>query len=164
MNKKILYLVQSALIAAIYVVLTLPFAVISTDYVQMRISEALTVLPFFTQAAIPGLFIGCLISNIFISKFGMVDIVFGSLATLIAAYLSYKMPKKILVPIPPIVVNALVVGILIYYGTFREIQWNLILLMFMGGVALGQTIVCYGIGYPLMHLLDKYKQYIFKRE
>lgn len=162
MNKRILFLVQSALIAAIYVVLTLPFAVISTDYLQVRISEALTVLPFFTPAAIPGLFIGCLISNIFISKFGMVDIVFGSLATFIAAYLSYKMPKKILVPIPPIVVNAIIVGLLIYYGTFGKIEWNTTLLIFMGGVGLGQLISCYGIGYPLMLILDKYKQHIFK--
>ncbi|NLK22129.1 MAG: QueT transporter family protein [Epulopiscium sp.] len=162
MNKKILFLVQSALIAAIYVVLTLPFAVISTDYLQVRISEALTVLPFFTPAAIPGLFIGCMISNIFISKFGMADIVFGSLATLLAAYLSYKMPKKILVPIPPIIVNAVIVGLLIYYGTFGNIKWNLTLLIFMGGVGLGQLISCYIFGYPLMLVLEKYKKYIFK--
>ncbi|WP_058485560.1 QueT transporter family protein [Defluviitalea phaphyphila] len=162
MNKKILFLVQSALIAAIYVVLTLPFAVISTDYLQVRISEALTVLPFYTPAAIPGLFIGCLLSNIFVSKFGMVDIVFGSLATLIAAFLSYKMPKKILVPIPPIIVNAVIVGFLIYYGTFGNIKVNTTLFVFMGGVGLGQLIACYGLGYPLMLIIDKYKNYIFK--
>lgn len=162
MNRRILFLVQSSLIAAIYVVLTLPFAAISTDYVQVRLSEALTVLPFFTPASVPGLFVGCLISNIFVSKFGMVDIIFGSLATLIAAYLSYKTRKKALVPVPPIVVNAVIVGLLIYFGTFGKIEFNTTLLVFMGGVGLGQLISCYGIGYPLMLLLEKYKSHIFK--
>jgi len=162
MNKRVLFLVQSSLIAAIYVVLTLPFAAISTGYIQVRLSEALTVLPFFTPAAVPGLFVGCLISNIFVSRFGLIDIVFGSLATLIAAYLSYKIRKKALVPIPPIVINALMVGILIYFGTFGRIEWNITLLIFIGSVGLGQIISCYGIGYPLMLLLEKYKSHIFK--
>jgi uncharacterized membrane protein len=105
------FMVQAAVIAAIYVVLTIVFAPISygESMIELRVSEMLTVLPFYTPAAIPGLFLGVIISNIF-SPVGALDVVFGSLATLIAAYLSYKMPRKILVPIPPILVNGLVIG------------------------------------------------------
>ena len=95
------YLTHAAIIAAVYVVLTIIFAPISYGQVQVRISEALTVLPYFTPAAIPGLFIGCIIANIY-GGAGIIDIIFGSLATLFAAFLSYKMPKKYLVPLPPI--------------------------------------------------------------
>ncbi|QUH29552.1 QueT transporter family protein [Vallitalea guaymasensis] len=163
MNRSTKFLTQAGLIAAIYVVFTLPFASFGTDYMQVRISEALTILPFFTPAAIPGLSIGCLLSNIFISKFGMVDIVFGSLATLIAAYLSYRLRrKKGLVPIPPIIVNAFIVGALIYFGTFGKLEFNATLFSFIAWVGLGQFIACYGIGFPLLLVLDKYKNKIFR--
>lgn len=150
------YLTQAALIAAVYAVLTMPFAAISTGAVQVRISEVLTILPYFTPAAIPGLAIGCLISNIFISQFGMIDIVFGTMATLIAAMISYKLPKK-LVPIPPILVNAVIVGLLINYGTFNRITWDFALWGTMLSVGIGQAIACYGLGYPLLLLIDKNK-------
>ncbi|GKX30565.1 hypothetical protein SH1V18_30450 [Vallitalea longa] len=163
MNKSTRFLTQAGVIAAIYVVFTLPFASFGTDFMQVRISEALTILPFFTPAAIPGLTIGCLLSNIFISKFGMVDIVFGTLATLIAAYLSYGLRKKKgLVPIPPIIVNALIVGTLIYFGTFGSLEFNTTLLSFMAWLGLGQLIACYGIGFPLLLVLEKYKNKIFR--
>ena len=80
------YLTHAAIIAAVYVVLTIIFAPISYGQVQVRISEALTVLPYFTPAAIPGLFIGCIIANIY-GGAGIIDIIFGSLATLFAAFL-----------------------------------------------------------------------------
>ena len=95
-RKNIRFLTESAVIAAIYALLTVIFAPISYGLLQVRISEALTVLPAYTPAAIPGLFAGCLIANI-IGGNGLLDIIFGSLATLIAAFLSYKMPK---VPLP----------------------------------------------------------------
>lgn len=161
MNNKVKYITQSGVIAAIYVVLTLPFASFSTDFMQVRVSEALTVLPFFTPAAIPGLFIGCLISNIFVSKFGMVDIVFGSLASLLAAYLSRKMPSKYLVPMPPVIINVIIVGMLIYYGTFGTIELNQTLLVMMGWLLIGQSIACYGLGMPLLLIFEKYKGKIF---
>ena len=94
-------------------VLTILFALLY-GMLQVRISEALTILPAFTSAAIPGLFIGCLISNI-VGGNGIYDIIFGSLATLIAAVLSFKMPKSYLVPLPPVIINAVVVGIILYY-------------------------------------------------
>ncbi len=149
------YLAHAAIIAAIYVVITIIFAPISYGQVQVRISEALTVLPYFTPAAIPGLFVGCLIANIYGGE-GIIDIVFGSLATLFAAFLSYKMPKKYLVPIPPIVVNAIVIGFVLSHVL------KVSLLITMAWVGLGQLISCYGIGYPLMIILEKYEDRIFR--
>jgi uncharacterized membrane protein len=160
MEERILYktrfLVQAAVIAAIYVVLTLVFAPISygESLIEFRISEMLTVLPFYTPAAIPGLFIGVIISNMF-SPVGALDVIFGSLATLIAAYLSYKMPKKALVPIPPIVINALVIGPMLHY------VYDLPLLLIILSILIGQIVTCYGLGMVLMLVLDKYKKYLF---
>lgn len=157
--KRTKFLTQAAMIAAIYVVLVEVFKPFAYGMIQVRVAEALTILPFFTPAAIPGLTIGVLVSNI-IGPYGMMDIVFGSLATLIAAYLSYKMPRKILVPIPPITVNAVIIGAMLYYiflGTPDEMP----LLAIMGWVGLGQLIACYGLGYPLMRILEKYKNKIF---
>ncbi|AOT70853.1 QueT transporter family protein [Geosporobacter ferrireducens] len=153
--KKTVFLVQAALIGAIYAVITIAFAPISYGEIQVRISEALTILPFFTPAAIPGLFVGCIVANIY-GGGGPVDIVFGSLATLLAAFLSYKVPKKWMVPIPPIVVNGIVVGFILNY------LYQVPLLAAMGWVTLGQTIACYGLGYPLIGLLERYRDKIFR--
>ncbi|PAB59936.1 QueT transporter family protein [Anaeromicrobium sediminis] len=155
MKNKTRLLVHSAIIGAIYVVLTIIFAPISYGPVQVRISEALTVLPFFTPAAIPGLFVGCVIANIY-GGGGMVDIVFGSLATLFAAFVSYKMPKKILVPLPPVLINAVAVGFILNY------LFNLPFFISALWVGLGQIVACYGLGYPLMMVLERYKDRIFK--
>lgn len=149
------YLVQAALIAAIYAVLTIAFAPLSYGQVQIRFAEALTVLPAFTPAAIPGLFVGCLVANIY-GGGGIIDIVFGSLATLAAAYLSFRMPRKWLVPMPPVLVNAVVVGFILNY------LYQLPLLISMVWVGMGQLIACYAIGYPLLLALGKYKNIIFK--
>jgi uncharacterized membrane protein len=135
--KSIRFLTESAAIAAIYVLLSIVFAPISYGLLQVRIAEALTVLPAFTPSAIPCLFVGCIISNI-IGGNGPLDIIFGSLATLIAAFLSYKMPKRYLVPLPPVVVNALIVGFLLSYILDVSIT------IAIGWVALGQIIACYG--------------------
>ena len=87
LNKRTRFIVEAAILAAIYAVITIILAPISYGQIQVRISEALTILPYFTPAAIPGLFVGCIVSNIF-GGGGLIDIVFGSLATLIAAILS----------------------------------------------------------------------------
>ena len=121
-NKKVLFTVQAAAIAAIYVVLTVLFAPIGFGSVQVRFSEALTVLPYFTPAAIPGLFVGCFIGNILGGAIPL-DIICGSLATLAAAGCSYMLRrKKYLVPLPPVVLNA-------YFTTdtaktFRSPSWH----------------------------------------
>ena len=150
-------MVQAALIGAIYATITIAFAPISYGQLQVRISEALTILPFFTPAAIPGLFIGCIVANIYGGQ-GMIDIVLGSMATLIAAFLSHRMPRKWMVPIPPIVVNAIVVGFILNY------LYQVPLPVAMGWVGLGQLIACYLLGYPLMLVLEKYKTVLFNKD
>ncbi|MGE5632678.1 MAG: QueT transporter family protein [Caulobacteraceae bacterium] len=149
------FIVHAAFIAAVYAVLTIAFAPLSYGQVQIRFSEALTILPFFTSAAIPGLAVGCLIANI-LGPGGVIDIVFGTLATLIAAYLSYKMPKKWLVPLPPVIANGIIVGFVLNY------LYKLPLFVTMGWVALGELIACYALGYPFLLLLEKYRDKIFR--
>lgn len=153
--KKTVFLVQASLIAAVYAAITIALAPISYGQIQVRVSEALTILPAFAPAAIPGLFVGCIVANLY-GGGGIIDIVFGSLATLFAAYLSYKMPRKLLVPLPPVIVNGIVVGYILNY------LYGLPLLITMGWVTIGQIIACYGLGYPLMKILEKYKDKIFK--
>lgn len=153
MNKKVLFVVQAALIAAMYAALTLLFLPISFGHniFQFRVSEALTVLPALIPASIPGLFIGCIVSNL-IGGFGIVDIVFGSLATLIAAIFSRVLKKyPLLVPLPPVVFNALIVGTYLKYLYMFEVP----LLASMGWVALGELLSCYLLGLPILLILRK---------
>lgn len=145
---------QAAVIAAIYVVLTVSFAPFSYGVIQVRISEALTVIAGLTPVAIPGLFIGCIIANLF-SGLGVVDIIIGSVATLMAAYLSWRLRKNMwLVPIPPIIVNAVIVGT---YLTFFEPYSIWVSIAFVG---LGEAISCYVLGLPLLIGMKKWN--IFK--
>ena len=155
--KKTNYLLQAAIIAAIYTALTMFLAPFSYGVAQIRIAEALTVLPFFTPAAIPGLFIGCLIANI-MSPVGVLDMVIGSLSTLVAAVLSYYLRHQpILVPLPPVIINGITVGwmLVAVYGVPLPL-WSS-----MASVALGQFIACYVIGYPLLRYLRKYAHVFF---
>lgn len=154
MDKRLRFILQAAIIAAMYAALTLAFVPICYGQIQVRVSEVLTVLPFFTPAAIPGLFIGCLIANI-ASPIGIVDVIFGSLATLLAAYLTSKMKKTYLAPLPPVIVNGIIIGFELYY------VYKLPLLISMGWVALGEIVTCYGVGYFLVVALDKNKKQIF---
>lgn len=153
-KRNVRFLAEAAVIAAIYAAVSIIFAPISSGPVQVRISEALTVLPVFTPAAIPGLFVGCIVANI-VTGNGPVDVIFGSLATLIAAFLSYKMPKRFLVPLPPIIINAIVVGIILNYVLEAPLFASMLY------VGAGQAVACYGLGYPLMIQLEKYKDKIF---
>ncbi len=150
-RKKIRFTVYAALIAAAYVVLSLVFAPTSFGPVQLRISEALCVLPYFTPAAIPGLFIGCVVSNCFASGMILADIVFGSLATLGAAVLSYLLRKyKFLVPLPAVILNALIVPFVLKFGYGApDAIW-----LMMITVGLGQIGACYCFGLPLMYALE----------
>ena len=113
----VLFLVQSAMIAAIYVVLTIVFAPISFGQIQFRIAEALTILPAFTPAAIPGLFVGCLIGNILGGAI-LPDIIVGSMATLLGAIFTYLLRNrsKWLAPLPPIIANTVLIPFVLYYG------------------------------------------------
>lgn len=151
-NKKVVFLVTSAAIAALYVIFSLPVMNFIYGPIQFRVSEALSILPYFTPAAIPGLFVGCFITNMLGSS--LPDMIIGSLATLIAATLSYLLRKnKYLVPLPPIIVNALMIGPMLYFLAWSEFSlgWTI------AYVALSQTIICYGIGMLLLVTLERNK-------
>ncbi len=157
-DRKVLFLTQAAAIAAIYVVLTLVFAPFSFGEVQVRISEMLTILPFFTPAAIPGLFVGCLLANIF-GGAAVADIVFGSLATLIGAVGSYLLRKnKWFVALPPIVSNTIIVPLVLRYAYGITLP----LVVLMGSIAAGEFVSCYIGGMILLTVLEKKKQFIFR--
>ena len=119
----------SAAIAALYAALTIAVAPISYGPVQFRIAEAMTLLPFMLPEAIPGLFIGCLIANLF-SGFGLIDVVFGSAATLIAGWITYKMPNLWLAAVPPVLLNALIVG---GYLSFVTESPMVVTMLYLGG-------------------------------
>ena len=144
MNKKVLYLVHGAVIAALYVVLTmLANALGLANYpIQVRFSEALTILPVFTPAAIPGLFLGCIISNTMTGCM-LLDIIFGSLATLIGAF--------------GIIANTIIVPFVLAYVYHLEggIPY------FMLTVGIGEIISCGVLGMLLRTVLQKYRKYIF---
>ena len=157
-NKGTLFMVQAAAIAAVYVVLTTVFAAFSFGEVQVRISEALTILPVFTPAAIPGLFVGRLISN-FLGGAILLDVIFGSIATLIGAVFTWKLrnSSKWLAPLPPIVANAIIVPFTLYYGY----GVNLPIPFMMLTVGIGEVISCGVLGMILYGALNKYRYAIF---
>lgn len=150
------FIIQAAIIGALYAAVTILLAPFSYGIMQVRVSEALTILPFFTPAAIPGLFVGCIVAN-YLGGYGLLDIALGSLATLLAAFLTYKIRNKALAPLPPVITNALIIGPMLYYilGAFP-------LYACIGWVALGELIACYGLGYPLLKYLEKNKSKIFR--
>ncbi|EET62021.1 hypothetical protein BRYFOR_06215 [Marvinbryantia formatexigens DSM 14469] len=157
-DKKVLFIVQAAAIAAIYVVLTVVFAPLAFGQGQIRFAEALTILPYFTPAAIPGLFVGCIIGN-FLGGAIPLDIVCGSIATLIGAVGSYALRKqKFLVPVPPILANTVVVPFVLFYGY----GVNLPIPLMMLSVGAGEVISCGVLGLVILLALDKYKNVIFK--
>ena len=145
-------LVRGALIAALYAVLCMAFFSISYGDVQFRISEALTVLPILMPEAIPGLFVGCLLSNV-LGGYGVMDIVFGSLATLLASLATYfmrRLPAWIAV-LPVVVVNALVLGYFTLHLAAGLPFWPSAL-----SVGLGEAVVVYVLGLPLHYALKKF--------
>ena len=134
-----------------YALLAIVLAPISYGMIQVRVAEALTILPYFTPAAIPGLFAGCMLANLYGGN-GILDIVCGILATLLAAYLTSRIKNRLLVPLPPVLINALVVGYVLHlvlgYSLYLTMLW----------VGAGQLAACYGLGYPLLLLLEKHRQ------
>lgn len=183
-TKKIIF---SALIAAIYTILTLPLATFAYGPIQARFSEALTVLPFFSFFSVIGLTVGCAISNMY-SQFGLIDIIFGSLATFLAGSITYLIGKsnfkfkRIIAPLPAIIINAIVVGILINIVAMPNVSSTTIpsstplfskiflsiknyflthmlntkgLFIAMLEVGIGEFIVCYLLGFPLIKVIEK---------
>lgn len=151
----VLFITQAAVIAAMYVVLTFVSSSLglASGEIQIRLSEMLCILPAFTPAAIPGLFLGCLLSNL-LTGCTVIDIVFGSLATLVAAVISYQLRNHkypLLVTIPPVIVNMIVVPFILKfsYGVPLPIP------VMMGTVGIGEMISCVVLGTVLYFALDK---------
>ena len=159
-NKGTQFLTEAAVIGAIYVVLTLLFAPLSYGEIQIRFSEALTILPFFTPAAIPGLFIGCLIANMLGGGI-MLDVIAGSLTTLVAAYLTWMLrsKSKYLASVPPVVLNALVIPWVLKYGYGEPLPIPFL----MGTVGIGEILTASIMGTVLLCVLDRYKNVIFRQ-
>ena len=159
-NKKVLFMAQAAMIAALYVALTYIFAPISFSEIQVRISEALTILPVFTPAAIPGLFIGCLIGNT-VGGALLPDIICGSLATLVGAFFTWKLRNAhpFLAPVPPIIANTLVVPFVLRYAYMVDLPISLMMLT----VCIGEILSCGVLGLILYYALRPHRDRIFGR-
>ena len=148
-RRNIQLLTQGAIIAALYVALTMLFQPISFGAIQFRISEALTNTPLFTLAAIPGLFIGCILSNLSGGAV-IIDVIIGSLATLIGVILGYMLRKnRWLVPIPAVIANALIIPLVLIYGYGEPLPYY-VLVIYIGA---GEIVGCYILGEILAQAL-----------
>lgn len=150
-------LTLAALVAALYAVMSYFGNIFGLTYggIQCRFAEALCVLPFFFPCTVPGLFVGCLITNL-MSSVGPLDMVFGSMATLLAAIWTTRMPNRFLAPLPPVICNGIIIGAMIAWyeagfgpGFWPMFAWNGIT------VAIGEAIACYGLGGLLLSALEK---------
>lgn len=150
-------LATAGVIAALYAVLAYFASIFGIAYgpIQCRFSEALCVLPFLFPAATPGLFVGCLVANL-LSPYGALDIIFGSLATLLAAVWTQHTHHKWLAPLPPVLCNAAIVGAVISFqetgftGAFAgAFAYNAVT------VGVGEAIACYVLGGVLLAVLPK---------
>ncbi|MDI3546643.1 MAG: hypothetical protein PWR10_295 [Halanaerobiales bacterium] len=141
-------LTRGAIIAGLYIVITYILAPVSFGPLQFRASEALTVLPIIYPEAIPALFIGCLISNIF-GGLGLVDIIGGSLVTLVAAYFTYYFRGSILAYLSPVVLNGLLISI------YLKVLFDLPYWLTAIEIAASEALVVFLLGYPLIYYLKK---------
>ena len=160
-NRQLKLTAQAAMIAAVYVALTYVFAPISFGEIQVRIAEALTILPVFTPAAIPGLFIGCLIGNA-ISGAVVPDIIMGSIATLLGA-LGTRMLRKqspFIAVLPPIIANMVIVPFVLRYA--YEVQLPIPFMMLTFGI--GEVLSCGVLGIMLYYALYRHRAQIFREE
>lgn len=154
------FLTRASIIAAIYVVLVLieaPFGPITYGPIQVRISEGLTLLPLVEAAAVPGVFIGCLIANLIISfmaPLGLIDIIGGSLVTLLAAYLTSRMRNKYLAILPPVILNGLLVSIWVSKALGFPYLFTVVTL------SIGELIAVALFGNIALHIYKRIKDYI----
>ena len=170
MNRSVRYLTWAAIIAALYVVLTMALAPIGFGIIQFRLSEALTVLPMFTPAAIPGIILGCLLSNLLNPQnLGPIDIIFGTVASGMASYFTYLLGRRfkriqkdashieqqkitwarLIAMFPPVILNALIVGFYLPFLLLDEVTVNIVLLSMLS-IFVSQSVVIYAIGLPLV--------------
>lgn len=158
-KQKIFFITQAAIIAALYVVITYIVNLfgLANGAVQLRLSEALTILPVFTPAAIPGIAIGCFLSNI-LTGCAFYDIIFGSLASLIGAVGTYLLRKiKWLAPVPPIAANTLIIPwvLLLVYQVPGTLPYHMLT------VGIGEVLSCGVCGLILLSVLNRYKNVLF---
>ncbi|MBQ8145752.1 MAG: QueT transporter family protein [Clostridia bacterium] len=163
-KSRVLYLTRAALVAAMYVALTWlsNFFGLASGAVQLRLSEALCVLPFFMPSSVPGLFVGCIISNLTMSA-NIFDIIFGSLATLIGAYIASKLKQKWLVPLPTVIANTVVVPLIIIFCYTPEVESIGAYLLVTLGVFAGEVLSAYVLGMVLLLALNKRKEIFTKK-
>lgn len=165
MNIKTQKLITAAVIGALYAVLTMVLSPISYGPLQFRVSEVLCILPYFLPCTAWGLFCGCAIANL-MSAAGILDIIFGSSATLIACLCMARLGKKersirteVAACLMPVVWNCVIVGAVLCYSMTDLMPWNNLVpfLIYAGDVALGEAVVMFAIGLPLMRYLPKQK-------
>ena len=169
-KKLALYTSRGAIVATLYVVLTTlaSLAGLSSGVIQFRISEALCILPIFLPEAVPGLFIGCLLSNLLVPGVAIWDIIFGSIATLIGAIgarLMRNLPEKYKwsATLPTILANMIIVPLVLIYAYGLDEGMDNAYIFFMLTVGLGE-VVCAGVGgSALYYVLNKYKKQWLKR-
>ena len=169
-DKRVQLLTQGAVVAALYVVLCQIFAPISFRDVQFRVAEGLTILPCFTPAAIPGLFVGCILGNLLAGAIPA-DVIFGSLATLLGALGTYAIGRAVkkqpeipaltfALPVPPIVSNAVIIPFILYYGYGITVPIPLQMLT----VCLGEVLGCGVVGMILYFALSPVADRVFGPE
>ena len=161
-NSKVQKLAMAAMVAAIYFVLCYFGNIFQLTFgpVQVRLGEALTVLPFLFPATAPGLALGCLLTNI-LSPYGPIDMVVGTLATAIAAFLTMKMPRWYLAALPPILVNMVILAPMWSWaetGAVNGAFWSLCAFN-AGTFVIGEAAVCYTLGTALLLLLPRVKYF-----
>ena len=159
-RKSTVFIVKSAVIAALYAIMTVVISPLSYGMVQCRFSESLIILCAFTPAAIPGLTVGCLVANIF--SFNPIDMICGTTATLLSAVVGYKLRKvKIggipwLTPLPAVIFNMIIIGLEL--SVYLPIEGHGFLVGFFIqalSVFIGQVIACYIFGVPVYMLINK---------
>ena len=159
-RKSTVFIVKSAVIAALYAIMTVVISPLSYGMVQCRFSESLIMLCAFTPAAIPGLTVGCLVANIF--SFNPIDMICGTTATLLSAVVGYKLRKvKIggipwLTPLPAVIFNMIIIGLEL--SVYSPIEGHGFLVGFFIqalSVFIGQVIACYIFGVPVYMLINK---------
>ena len=154
-------LTRAAVTAAVYAALTLVLSPFSFGPIQLRIAEAMTLLPFFMPSAVQGLFVGCLLANA-LGGGGILDTVFGSAATLAAAWITSRCTSRLAAAVSPVIINAAVVGLVLYrlYFSGTDVPvWVPVL-----EVGAGQAAACFGLGLPLLRIMETRFPYLGERE
>lgn len=140
-----------SILAAAYVALTVlpPLANLSYGPIQVRIAEALTVLPYVSSWSVWGLYVGCVVANL-ASPFLAWDVTLGGLSTLAAALATARMPRSYLAPLPPVIINAVVVST--YVSRLSGVPYSVTALY----IGLGEAVAAYGIGFPFLLLVERH--------